>query len=65
MLITGTELPNIDPALDENIGESAPAVKSNGYATNGHATNGHATNGHAPKDLQPALSPIPFLSWLR
>jgi len=50
VLITGTELPNIDPALDENIGQSAPEVKknghSNGHAANGH-TNGHATNGHA------------------
>ena len=45
VLITGTELPNIDPALDENIGQSAPDVKTNGHA-NGHATNGH-TNGHA------------------
>jgi 8-amino-7-oxononanoate synthase len=44
VLITGTELPNIDPALDENIGQSAPAAKTNGHATNGHS-NGH-TNGH-------------------
>jgi len=40
VLKNGHELPNIDPALDENIGRSAPE-KSNG-ATNGHAKNGHA-----------------------
>src|SRR5450432_2084726 len=45
VLITGTELPNIDPALDENIGQSAPAAKTNGHATNGH------TNGHAPSSV--------------
>jgi len=45
VLITGTELPNIDPALDENIGQSAPVAKTNGHTTNGHS-NGHA-NGHA------------------
>ncbi|HEX2669251.1 MAG TPA: aminotransferase class I/II-fold pyridoxal phosphate-dependent enzyme [Polyangiaceae bacterium] len=49
VLITGTELPNIDPALDENIGKSAPS-KSNGHATNG-SSNGHSTNGHAAKDV--------------
>jgi 8-amino-7-oxononanoate synthase len=37
VLKNGHELPNIDPALDENIGTNAPATKSNG-ATNGHAT---------------------------
>ncbi|HEY4107203.1 MAG TPA: aminotransferase class I/II-fold pyridoxal phosphate-dependent enzyme [Polyangiaceae bacterium] len=52
VLLNGNELPNIDPALDENIGQTAPAAnaKTNGHATNGHAangaTNGHATNGH-------------------
>jgi len=52
VLLNGNELPNVDPALDENIGqtESAVAKKSNGYS-NGHtngATNGHAaTNGSA------------------
>src|SRR5579863_10000967 len=52
VLLNGNELPNIDPALDENIGQSAPVnAKSNGHtngATNGTAnghTNGHATNG--------------------
>src|SRR6478609_10267095 len=35
VLKNGHELPNVDPALDENIGKSAPAAKSNG-ATNGH-----------------------------
>ena len=39
VLKNGHELPNVDPALDENIGKSAPAAKSNG-ATNGHASNG-------------------------
>jgi len=41
VLKNGHELPNVDPALDENIGKSAPAAQSNG-ATNGHAKNGHA-----------------------
>jgi 8-amino-7-oxononanoate synthase len=54
VLLNGNELPNIDPALDENIGTLAPEVSSakstngNGHAngaTNGHASNGHATNG--------------------
>ena len=47
VLIKGTELPNVDPALDENIGRNAPG-KTNGHTnghSNGHATNGHATNG--------------------
>jgi len=30
VLLKGHELPNVDPALDENIGKSAPAAKSNG-----------------------------------
>jgi 8-amino-7-oxononanoate synthase len=50
VLLNGNELPNIDPALDENIGQSAPPVeaKTNGH-TNGHGKNGkaHGTNGHA------------------
>lgn len=52
VLLNGNELPNVDPALDENIGqtESAVAKKSNGHS-NGHgngASNGHsATNGSA------------------
>ncbi|MES1176282.1 MAG: pyridoxal phosphate-dependent aminotransferase family protein, partial [Myxococcales bacterium] len=61
VLIKGTELPNIDPALDENIGETAPATKTNGHTSNGHAngsahangsthTNG-ATNGAARHEL--------------
>ena len=44
VLKNGHELPNIDPALDENIGQSAPA-KSNGHKANG-AING-SSNGHA------------------
>src|SRR5450755_1099012 len=50
VLLNGNELPNIDPALDDNIGTLAPEVTStkgtNGHTTNG-STNGHATNGHA------------------
>jgi 8-amino-7-oxononanoate synthase len=49
VLKNGHELPNIDPALDENIGKSAPS-KSNGHATNGHAPNG-SSNGAAAKDI--------------
>jgi 8-amino-7-oxononanoate synthase len=48
VLLNGNELPNVDPALDENIGQTETAVtkKSNGHA-NGHS-NGHAaTNGSA------------------
>ncbi len=45
VLLNGNELPNIDPALDENIGQTEPAVaRSNGHK-NGHA-NG-AANGSA------------------
>jgi len=50
VLLNGNELPNVDPALDENIGQTEPAVtkKANGH-TNGHSNgsaNGHsATNG--------------------
>lgn len=46
ILVDGHELPAVDPALDDFIGESAPVVarRTNGNgATNGH-TNGH--NGH-------------------
>lgn len=41
VLKNGHELPNVDPALDENIGKSAPSAKSNG-ASNGHG-NGAAS----------------------
>jgi len=46
VLLNGTELPNIDPALDENIGqtESAP-TKSNGHK-NGHANGGAVGNAN-------------------
>ena len=43
VLKNGHELPNVDPALDENIGKSAPAAKSNG------ATNGHGNGAAAAK----------------
>ncbi|HYQ15997.1 MAG TPA: aminotransferase class I/II-fold pyridoxal phosphate-dependent enzyme, partial [Polyangiaceae bacterium] len=46
----GHELPNIDPALDENIGKSAPVAKSNG------SSNGHGSNGHAAKDISSGSS---------
>jgi 8-amino-7-oxononanoate synthase len=52
VLLSGHDLPAVDPALDDFIGESAPSLKNghtNGAKTNGHAngvTNGHA-NGHA------------------
>src|ERR1041384_4805862 len=36
VLKNGHELPNVDPALDEHIGKSAPVAKSNG-SSNGHA----------------------------
>jgi 8-amino-7-oxononanoate synthase len=44
VLLKGHELPNVDPALDENVGTT---LKSSNGATNG-ATNG-ASNGHAAK----------------
>src|SRR5215813_3547608 len=44
ILVDGHDLPAVDPALDDYLGESAPS-STNG--TNGHGTNGHsATNGH-------------------
>ncbi len=53
VLLNGNELPNIDPALDEHIGEGAPGVTtrkgtngSNGNGSNGHSVNG-ASNGHS------------------
>ncbi len=42
VLKNGHELPNVDPALDENIGKAAPAAKSNGQAE-ASAKNGHAS----------------------
>jgi 8-amino-7-oxononanoate synthase len=52
VLLKGHELPNVDPALDENIG-SPPAAKSNGHASNGHASNGSAA---ATKDISSGSS---------
>jgi len=40
VLLNGHELPNVDPALDPNIGQTEPPVKTNG-AINGHAKNGN------------------------
>jgi 8-amino-7-oxononanoate synthase len=48
VLKNGHELPNVDPALDENIGKHAPAAKSNG-ATNG-ATKADVTSGSTDMD---------------
>src|SRR5262245_960906 len=48
VLKNGHELPNVDPALDESIGKSAPVAKNG--ASNGHVTSG-ASNGHAAKDV--------------
>lgn len=46
MLVSGHELPAVDPALDESIGDT-PKAGTNGHArTNGHGTNGHGANGH-------------------
>ena len=58
VLLNGNELPNVDPALDDNIGQSAPA-KTNGHS-NGHAVNGangHATNGHAVNVCPVSIGP--------
>jgi 8-amino-7-oxononanoate synthase len=42
VLKNGHELPNVDPALDEHIGKSAPATKSNGASNGAVASNGAA-----------------------
>src|SRR5688572_12411694 len=57
ILKRGHELPPVDPALDESIGETAPEVKKPQTNGNGaaHATNGH--NGHGI-----AISARPSLS---
>jgi 8-amino-7-oxononanoate synthase len=57
VLVNGHELPPVDPALDEFIGEQENGTarstpKTNGHArTNGHSAavkvNGHGSNGHA------------------
>src|SRR6478735_7476592 len=41
VLLSGHDLPTVDPALDDSLGEPV-----NAHATNGHA-NGHGSNGHA------------------
>jgi 8-amino-7-oxononanoate synthase len=48
VLKNGHELPNVDPALDDNIGKSAPSAKSNGNGALNGNRNGHAT---AAKDV--------------
>jgi 8-amino-7-oxononanoate synthase len=48
VLKNGHELPNVDPALDDNIGKSAPSAKSNGNGALNGNRNGHAT---AVKDV--------------
>ena len=58
ILKDGYELPPIDPALDENLGEHAGETKTNGKSVNGKSVNGkvngkvnglngHGLNGHA------------------
>src|SRR5688572_23880465 len=51
VLLNGHGLPNVDPALDENIGKSAPAAKSNG-ASNGAGNGARAdvTSGSTDMD---------------
>src|SRR5262245_47456135 len=52
ILLNGHELPNVDPALDESVGErparaeTKARVNGNGAATNGSSVNG---NGAAPQ----------------
>src|ERR1041384_214464 len=48
VLKNGHELPNVDPALDENIGKQAPAAKSNG-ASNG-VSRADASSGSTDMD---------------
>jgi 8-amino-7-oxononanoate synthase len=51
VLLKGHELPNVDPALDENVGTT---LKGSNGASNG-ATNG-ATNGHAARSTAKDVS---------
>jgi 8-amino-7-oxononanoate synthase len=50
VLKNGHELPNVDPALDENIGKSAPSAKSNG------ASNGNGAAAAVTKDVSSGSS---------
>ena len=52
VLLNGHELPNVDPALDENIGKSAPAKSNGASASNGSS----ATNGAAKADVSSGSS---------
>jgi 8-amino-7-oxononanoate synthase len=53
VLLNGHELPNVDPALDEHIGKSAPAAKSNGASTSNGSS---ASNGAAKADMSSGSS---------
>jgi 8-amino-7-oxononanoate synthase len=55
VLKNGIELPNVDPALDENIGKSAPSTNG-AHADNGAAKSNGARNGHAAKDISSGSS---------
>src|SRR3954468_13900579 len=54
VLKNGHGLPNVDPALDENIGRSAPAAKSNG-ASNGHAANAGKDVSSGSSDMDESM----------
>jgi 8-amino-7-oxononanoate synthase len=44
VLLNGHDLPTVDLALDDSLGDAEHAHGKNG--TNGHGTNGHGTHGH-------------------
>jgi 8-amino-7-oxononanoate synthase len=51
VLKNGHELPNVDPALDENIGKHAPTTKSNGASNgNGAAVTKDVSSGSSDMD---------------
>jgi 8-amino-7-oxononanoate synthase len=48
VLLNGHELPNVDPALDEHIGQNAPAAKSNGASNGSAASSSNGAGNVAP-----------------
>ena len=50
VLKNGHQLPNVDPALDEHIGKSAPAAKSNGASNGNGAARADASSGSSDMD---------------
>jgi len=55
VLKNGHQLPNVDPALDENIGKSAPAAKSNGAANGAANGAGRADASSGSSDMDESM----------